>query len=76
MRLGLTGYPKFFPASDEGNMSGGIVDNEFGARRMPYPQDERTSNAANYSYAVANLLGGRDNMATRLWWDCNPAVNK
>ncbi len=71
-----TGYPKFFPASDEGNMSGGIVDNEFGARRMPYPQDERTSNAANYSYAVANLLGGRDNMATRLWWDCNPAVNK
>ncbi len=71
-----TGYPKFFPASDEGNMSGGIVDNSFGARRMPYPQDERTTNAENYSYAVANLLGGRDNMATRLWWDCNPAVNK
>lgn len=71
-----TGFPKFFPASDEGNMSGGIVDNSFGARRMPYPQDERTSNAENYSYAVANLLGGRDNMATRVWWDCNPAVNK
>lgn len=71
-----TGYPKFFPASDEGNMSGGIVDNSFGARRMPYPQDERTTNAENYSYAVANLLGGRDNMATRVWWDCNPAVNK
>ena len=68
-----TGYPKFFPASDEGNLSSGkVVDNNLGARRMPYPQTERTNNAENYQAAVSTLLGGSDNMATRIWWDCKP----
>lgn len=67
-----TGYPKFFPASDEGNKSNGIVKNDLGARRMPYPQNERTTNAENYQKAVSELLKGSDNMATRLWWDCKP----
>lgn len=69
-----TGYPHLFPASDEGNMSGGKVSSEFGARRMPYPHKEYTTNAENVNDAVANLLKGSDNMATRLWWDCNPAI--
>lgn len=67
-----TGYPKFFPASNEGNKSNGIVKNELGARRMPYPQNERTTNADNYQKAVSELLKGADNMATRVWWDCKP----
>lgn len=67
-----TGYPKFFPASDEGNKSNGVVKNNLGARRMPYPQKERTTNAENYQRAVSELLKGSDNMATRVWWDCKP----
>lgn len=71
-----TGYPKFFPASDDGNRSNGSVDNDFGARRMPFPQDERINNTENYNDAVVKLgANARDNMSTRLWWDCNPAVN-
>lgn len=63
-----TGYPKLLPATDEGNLSGGIVDNERGARRMPYPSEEYTSNTENVQNAVSNYLGGPDNMATDVWW--------
>ena len=28
----------------------------------------------NVNYAVSSLLNGKDNMGTRLWWDCNPAI--
>ena len=45
-----------------------------GARRMPYPADEYTTNNVNVNNAVSSLLKGTDNMATRMWWDCNPAI--
>lgn len=70
-----TGYPHLLPTTDAGNMSGGIVDNTLGARRMPYPSDEYVSNAANVTEAVSTLLNGPDNYATRMWWDCNPNIN-
>lgn len=60
-----TGYPKFMPVVV--NNSGGIVDSKRGARRLAYPQEERTNNLANYSAAVS-MLGGADNMATDVWW--------
>lgn len=63
-----TGYPKLLPATDEGNLSGGEVDSEKGARRMPYPSEEYTSNTENVQFAVSNYLGGPDNMATDVWW--------
>ena len=63
-----TGYPRLLPATEEGNLSGGIVDSNRGARRMPYPSEEYTSNTANIQYAVSNYLGGPDNMATDVWW--------
>ena len=69
-----TGYPKFFPATDAGNKSGGSVTNEFGARRMVYPLAEYSNNGENVNAAVASYLSGPDKMGTRLWWDCNPAV--
>ncbi len=69
-----TGYPHLIPATADGNKSLGVVDSELGARRMSYPSDEYTTNNENVNYAVATLLGGADNMATRLWWDCNPAI--
>ena len=65
-----TGFPRLLPAT--ANKSS-VVDSKLGARRMPYPTEERTSNAENYAKAVA-LLGGSDNMATRIWSDCNPDV--
>ena len=43
-----------------------------GARRIEYPDAEATSNAENYQTAVSTLLGGADNMSTRLWFDCKP----
>ena len=68
-----TGYPHIIPASDAGNKSGGVVNSALGARRMPYPQEEVSTNGTNYSKGV-EMLGGPDNYATRLWWDCNPAI--
>lgn len=64
-----TGFPVLIPASDDGNASGGIVDSQKGARRLPYPLDEYVSNADNVTYAVQNYLTrGADNMGTDIWW--------
>ena len=49
------------------NNSGGVVSNERGARRLSYPQEERSNNFENYNTAVG-MLGGADNMATDVWW--------
>ncbi len=65
-----TGYPKLLPATDEGNRSGGVVDSKKGARRMPYPSEEYTSNTENVQHAVESYLNGPDNMGTNVWWDC------
>lgn len=64
-----TGYPVLIPAKEFGS-TWGVSDAVSGARRMPYPEREKTSNSANYRAAVSELLGGEDNMATRLWFDC------
>lgn len=63
-----TGYPKLLPATNAGNKSGGVVNSNRGARRMPYPSAEYTNNTANIQYAVSNYLGGADNMGTDVWW--------
>lgn len=65
-----TGYPQLLPAG--ANLSNGIIAEDGFARRLPYPINELTNNTANYQKAVSELLGGKDNMATRVWWDCNP----
>ena len=69
-----TGYPHLIPATAEGNKSNGLVDSEFGARRMKYPSDEYINNGDNLRTAVSTMLGGPDEMATRTWFDCNPKV--
>ena len=63
-----TGYPHLMPATAVGNKSGGVVNSERGARRIPYPADEYNDNTENIQYAVSNYLGGQDNMARDLWW--------
>lgn len=75
-----TGYPRMMPVRN--NLSsaatGGAVENPttdlIGAnkvrlvRRLPYPLSEYNLNRDNVNAAVANLLGGRDELATELWW--------
>lgn len=65
-----TGYPALLTTG--ANLSSGVIAEEGFARRLPYPINELTNNSANYREAVSDLLGGPDNMATRVWWDCNP----
>lgn len=64
-----TGYPNILPCLEEANNSGGIVSND-GPRRIKYPQEEYTSNAAYLNEAIGKYLGGPDEMSTRLWFDC------
>ncbi len=72
-----TGYPVFFPADGEGNKCDkGEVDPVLGARRMPYPISERSNNGLNLDFAISNYLKGKDQYATRLWWDCKPGLGK
>lgn len=67
-----TGYPRLLPVVV--NNSGGAVDSEKGARRLPYPVEEYTENPVNLQDAVSKLNseafeGAGDNMGTRVWWD-------
>lgn len=64
--LRRTGYPKLIQVQYNG--SGGIVDSKLGPQRMPYPQEEYTNNSVNVTKAVNTMLGGPDNMATKVWW--------
>lgn len=64
--LRRTGYPKLIPVAYNG--SGSVVDSKIGPQRMAYPQEEYTNNSYNVSQAVSSLLGGPDNMATKVWW--------
>ena len=67
-----TGYPRLIPATEAGNKSTDRTLTTTGARRIEYPDAEAVSNAENYHAAVSTLLGGSDNMSTRLWFDCKP----
>lgn len=63
-----TGYPKIFPVAN--NLSSGewaIPAGEF-IKRLPYPKNDRDTNAEEVEKAVA-LLNGPDSPATRIWWD-------
>ena len=59
-----TGYPDLQPPPDPLNQSGEIP------RRQGYPTSERDLNSENYDKAV-QMLGGPDDLDTRLWWDKN-----
>ena len=71
-----TGYPKLFDAPQD--KSGGDVDLNHHARRLPYPVEEYQQNRENLEAAVKMLdaenTGDRrgDKMGTRLWWDVKP----
>ena len=63
-----TGYPNIFPVAN--NLSADtwkIPDGEF-IKRLPYPKNDKDSNAEEVEKAVS-LLNGPDSPATRIWWD-------
>ncbi len=62
-----TGYPRLMEVPY--NLSNGIVNGAEMARRLPYPLNEYKENSDNVQEAINNL-GGPDNMATKVWWDC------
>ena len=61
-----TGYPKLFPIVE--NRSAGLVAEGDFIKRLPFCLDERNNNPAGVASGVT-LLGGADNIGTRLWWD-------
>ena len=72
-----TGYPKLLPVPTD--KSGGTVNVEQGARRLPYPVEEYQQNNANLQAAIQTLGAEQQNgdrsgdvMGTRVWWDCKP----
>ncbi len=65
-----TGYPTMIPVVKNYSPNG-ILGNNSIPRRCPYPAQEAVTNAANYAAGV-RMLGGADNLATRVWWDCKP----
>ena len=58
-----SGYPLLKAVNYPGNVTGGTIP-----RRFTYPQDEASTNTANYNSAVSRLSGG-DKMTSRVWWD-------
>jgi len=65
-----TGYPVMIPVVVN-NSPNGILSNADVPRRCPYPANEAITNTGNYNAALS-MLGGNDNIATRVWWDCKP----
>ena len=61
-----TGYPALFPVMN--NDSEGAVNTALQIRRVAYPHDEYTNNAAGIAVGLSKL-GGSDNAGTKLWWD-------
>ncbi len=58
-----TGYPVLTPAVE------GMNDGKIPVR-VPYPTDEAARNPTSLAEGVT-LLGGPDDLNTRVWWDMN-----
>ncbi|QXV64707.1 SusD/RagB family nutrient-binding outer membrane lipoprotein [Mucilaginibacter sp. 21P] len=61
-----TGYPKILPVLV--NNSSGTINTTTQIRRLPFTQNQYSTNPAGVASGVA-LLGGPDNGGTKLWWD-------
>lgn len=57
-----TGYPVLTPVNYPGNQSNGTIP-----RRLIYPPEESSLNAANYQTAVTRM--GGDLFTVKVWWD-------
>ena len=73
-----TGYPHLFPIPSDncnvqseylGGSTADLIAN--GIRRLPFTDDEKSSNAAGYQtgMSILNARGQQDVIDARLWWD-------
>nr|WP_233260758.1 SusD/RagB family nutrient-binding outer membrane lipoprotein [Pedobacter sp. HMWF019] len=62
-----TGYPKLIPVAN--NNSGGTISTDIQIRRLPFSQNEYSTNNAEVQKAIQMLTTPADNGGTRLWWD-------
>lgn len=70
-----TGYPKLPNVyKNDSNADWGVIPANEWIKRMPFINDERSSNAAGVAAAVATMKGG-DLISTRLWWDTGTGSN-
>ena len=65
-----TGYPKLLPVVK--NNSAGSISTTVQIRRLPFSQNEYSTNRTEVQKAVS-MLSGPDNGGTRLWWDLDKA---
>lgn len=65
-----TGYPRLFPVV-ENRSDGAVPDGEF-VKRLAFTDDEKNSNASGVASGL-KVLGGPDNIGTKLWWDTDGA---
>jgi hypothetical protein len=72
-----TGYPKIpNVAKNDSSPDWGVIPAKEWIKRMPFINGERTGNTAGVAAAVATMgAGGKDDIATRLWWDTGVATN-
>jgi hypothetical protein len=72
-----TGYPKIPKVGkNDSSPDWGVIPANEWIKRMPYPNNERTGNTAGVAGAVATMgAGGKDDIATRLYWDTGVATN-
>lgn len=64
-----TRFPKIFPVVS--NQSNGVIASGGFIRRLPFPQTEYLNNPSGVATGIS-VLGGLDNIGTKLWWDVNP----
>ncbi len=68
-----TGYPKLaLVYKNDSNSDWGVIPANEWIKRMPFVNDERSSNADGVAAAVATMKGG-DLISTRLWFDTGTA---
>jgi len=73
-----TGYPKIpHVAKNDSNADWGVIPADQWIKRMPFIPGERTGNTAAVAAAAASMMGGtgKDDIATRLYFDTGVATN-
>lgn len=72
-----TGYPKIPPvAKNDSSPDWGVIAVGDFIKRMPFPNAERTGNAPGVADAVTKMTaGGKDDIATRLYFDTGVTAN-
>ncbi|MNI49912.1 Susd and RagB outer membrane lipoprotein [compost metagenome] len=71
-----TGYPKIpHVAKNDSSPDWGVITADQWIKRLVFVPAERTGNASAVAEAATFLSSGKDDIASRLWWDTSTASN-